>query len=1031
MSLMLRIFAFNKQLVLILLMGLAITSLILSALGISYLYIGDTANLLVSKLPYHMILFYGGKSDPWILENEVNKLFSRSEISGYINVYVESFRGSNHVLMINDTLVNVSSYSISIIYYPGLHHNYSVLMINPRNPLLRNITRISGFTRVVFSNKTIIYMYVTNSFSTVYDSLSRAYINILKSRGLYISGSTAGLENPYILIYNSIVRERSYYSYDLSMILLTGDRGYFIKLSRRLSQILVSNTISIYGHKTVITPSGFSSTSIYYGIRSGKLLLSIIFFNPKKVVSGLSIEASIGRIENIIGDLTGIDHGVISGVFDDRITYHLASYRMTEQLIRLSTIVALLPSLVIIWLSASKIPPTIVSTMRKIIALLRIRGVSITRIRNTVLYSIIIWVIAGGIIGVPLGPLLSLILYHGIGGVGEYYDLSSMLMDPLTIALAIGTELAIMLGSLSSTFRMLRSIEPSEFTKPTILTELPFISRGIGKGTWILLVLSIYYVIRVFNIVNPLRILATTNPNPLTIIAGVLMLMLEPIISFFGPVILIYTIAKLLIAYPDKLSSLISGIAGWISREYKVLVSRLVMIKPAHIALLIVLGTFSTGILLGGLVGVNSVNAMYTSTYYALTGGVDYVLYRPVTISSINQLIGYVRNASSLINGSYTYALLVIGTNKSSIMGFNRIIRWNTRTYIVYDTLYLGNPVNTYTWILFIPDNYSSIVKIYDGLGYDSSTHRYFSIIHSVRDSAILVNNIAAVRRGDATGVKNPYSGWGRLLLDNKYFSRINIVGTIRNIPGVKCFSTPSFLEYMFRERSVSYGANAEIELVYPTRPGLIMSMKMLGEYIESAKQKGYGLVGFLFILVRGSVKASSIHGFDMDSLSSTRDSIDTIIKYMVMGFDNNIAMGLSLFIITLIIIAMVTYTIIYENLYTYTLMRGRGVSRDKVYRLCFAEVFSISLISILPGLFIGLFLGYGLQSMTMQYAYTAQPMSLTDVYGVSFTLMINTWFIIYSATIFLLPILLAMILVRKLYGRVEREAISLIGSHV
>jgi hypothetical protein len=87
-SLMLRIFTFNKQSVLILLMGLAITSLILSALGISYLYISDTTNLLVSKLPYHIILFYGGNSDPWVLENSIDKLFPRSEIEYFINVYI-------------------------------------------------------------------------------------------------------------------------------------------------------------------------------------------------------------------------------------------------------------------------------------------------------------------------------------------------------------------------------------------------------------------------------------------------------------------------------------------------------------------------------------------------------------------------------------------------------------------------------------------------------------------------------------------------------------------------------------------------------------------------------------------------------------------------------------------------------------------------------------------------------------------------------------------------------------------------------
>lgn len=1014
-------------------MGIAITGLINSSLSITYLYINDIAENIIRDLSYHAIVFFSGNNHTWILEQKYSTRLNREEISQYINVYLESYV-LNSGFYINDIHIN-GSITIVLMYYPGLKKNYAIIStpykfenlsnIIYNNTLQNNEAKIS-IDKKIYINVSLIE---TNYIEKVLDNaFLRMNPSTITSEQFY---------NPYLEIYNIVHQNYGFPgpTHSPRLIILVSSKQSYINIANYIDKNYKPESISIASEKIIITPFLFSINTHVYSVSSGKILFSIIWFNPQKVIYGLSIDASINRINNVLKDITSSTKDLCD-VHANKIVYRLYYAKQTEQLVRFTSIVSLLPSFVIIWLTTTKIPPVLVSIMRKTIALLRIRGVSIKKIRNNLLLAMIIWVFIGGIAGIPIGPFLAEVLYTGEYNQIIYFNLLSSILDPLIVVLSIAVTLTLMLISLRSTFKILSQIQPSEFTRPSIFARLPLIERGISRGTALLLILSIYYILRVLGIINPVKILSETNPGPLTIIIGILMLMLEPMMSLFGPVILIYSIAKLLISYPDKLGFIVSRIAGFVTKEYRALVSRLVMVKPARIALLIVLGTFSTGIILAGMVGINSTYTMYEHIGISMHGGLDYVVYKPVVFTSIDEIYDDLKQVGTAVNGTYTYALFLLGANTSK---YNYISsrffdeKGNmVNVYKVFNLSYNSADINI--WIMFLPSNFSDVVEINDALGYGFNFENAIKQISSDHNKTIFVINIEALQvYSMPSSITKPFSGEARVKIEDNLFANIDVIGTSRNIPVVGYLSHPTDISnQLFAKNIISFGSLAQIELIYPIKPGLIMNILSLEEFLENNDLNDTGLAGYLFILVKGTINKSRIdEGYVVLDTESSHKSIDMVKQYMIMNFNSNLAMGISLFIIALIVVSLLSYSIIYENLYTYTLMRGRGIPNRSVYKLCMAEAISISLISVLPGIIIGLFLGYGLFNISQQYSAYMGTITVHQIYGVTFMLNFDTNFMLGVLIVFLLPVILSYIIVRSIYKKVVREAIMLLGSHI
>ncbi|ADI31737.1 FtsX-like permease family protein [Staphylothermus hellenicus] len=1006
MNLIQKIFLSNKYFIVLFLIGIAVTSLIISAFNTSYLYVNDMVKELTSGLPCHAIVFYSNNDHPWILEKTVSNKLGRDEVKQYLNIYVESYSLPNG-FSINDFKYNYSS-QLVLMYFPGLNEKYvttsGVIVGLPSgsyNSRAKIIIDNRSFTDLVFVRSDI-----------VDDVLDKAF-----SHTTNISITPSHQHSPYTDIYKYIYEAQTSFSPLFTLYILVGDKQTFIDLATYADKHFEKYPLRIMSREISFTSNTFSIRSYTENISSGKLLLTILWFHAQKMITGLSVEASENRIKSVLKDLTSISQ-CVTGIFKDYLSLRLQEARDVEKFIRIFSALSILPSLTVIYLTTTRVPTVLVSTMRKIIALVRIRGISIKKIRNQLLFTMIIWITIGSIIGIFTGSLLSEILYIGKFDQTIYFNLLNSAFDPLIIISSFVAVLILITASFYSTFKNISKIQPREFTRPSIFAELPLIKKGLSRGSILLLLLSIYYIIRATEIVSPAKLLAIREPNTTIIIGAILLFILEPIMIYFGPVILIYSITKLLASYPDKLSSMISWIAKAVSRKYHILASRLIMLKPARIALLIVLGTFSTGIVLGGLVGMDSVNLLYDHISISMSGGVDNVVVKQIDFTNTSNIYKDVEDASEYINGSYTYALFLIDIR--SIYGSIKPIELSKGAMVL--------PV----WIMFIPGNFSKIVEINSALGYGFDFREAIKQVENDPGKAIFIANINAMKEREEEIIAEPISGNAYIKLDNQLLANIDIVGTARNIPAVGYIANPIITHSSYFS-SMSIGVvSAQIKLIYPTSTGLIMNIMNLEKFVKNKNLTNEFLRGYLFIFVKGSVdKTLTSKGYNVLNFKGMQKNIDKAKQFMVIGFNNYLSTGISLFIVALIFISILTYTIIFENLYAYTLMRARGVPSSSVYRLCVSEALSMSIISVLPGIIIGLFLGYALFNVSFEsYAFYA-PIGVENVYGVSYILSISLNSLISILIILLLPIILSYIIVKITYKRVVREAIMLLGSHV
>ncbi|OYT37283.1 MAG: hypothetical protein B6U89_07575, partial [Desulfurococcales archaeon ex4484_58] len=725
------------------------------------------------------------------------------------------------------------------------------------------------------------------------------------------------------------------------------------------------------------------------------------------------------------------------GIYDSPIHQRLLSMRGSEQVFRYTTVLSILPSLLIIWITASRIPPVLISILRKTIALLRIRGIPLQKIKYQFTYAFFLWLIPGGFIGFMLGPMIGSLLYKGTVSYNLYIDSLTRISDPLTITITFIITFILMIGAIRNSFNIISSVQPKEFTKPTILAELPLIEHGLSKLSIVLVLLATYYIIRVL-FLNPYRILSgVTEASPLIYIGGFIMMILEPIVLLFGPVILVYAIAKIMIAYPSKTSYIASRIASIFTKKYRVLVARFIEIKPARISLAIVLSSFAISLLLGGLSGIDSIKTMFSDLGSAIHSDVDYMVYKPLLISdtiTVDQLKSITRNATQEVNGSYTISFLLLGVmNPKYMYKYSSGEIYVGGLYYKYQKPYnilLREEEIPLGYILFIDKNFTKVVNVPSTLGINSDFRNAIESVERGDNKIIYVFNPVVEEEQGIPYSKEPYTGTASIFLGDKYkIGDYEVVCTARNLPVIGGFKGLPGLQIYPAE--ISFSEVAVIPLYAPKERGVIVSIEMFNEFINASMRRSSYIVGYVILFVKGEVDEEGLDRVDFKiySLKELKYSLKNVENYMVTGLDFTISMGIALFIITLVVLGLLSYSIIYENLYNYTLMRGRGVPSNEVYSVSIAEAFAISLLSILPGLVLGIFLGYGLPILSTQtLSYTT--LFLDTAYGVVPVVSLSISSALILVLLLLLPITVSLIMVYSIYKRVVREALILIGSH-
>jgi len=1046
-----KIFARNKQLMTLLLIGLSVTSLITSALSISTIFLREVSNIALKDLPYHTMIYLAGVEKPWVLESRYESILNEDIVNKSINIYLELYELANTgIVYIDDKSIESSRVLLGIMYIPGLEYN---ILYSPQSYIVNNTVNICGcnissynapFVDVTYRlSDRRFKLYLASSrmnYELITELLNRAYSLIT---GYAIYRFQEKYSNPYRLVFDEILLQGGVYSNikpglrDIcALIVLTGSRDLYVNMSSVVDKV-GGEPLNIKARSIVLQDNYIVSQMST--ITSGRVLIKILFFDMSKLGFILQVSPVLTRIRDydryLRSRLINVDYSILSSPIYQK----LIDLSQAEFEFRISMALTIIPSFLMIWITSSRIPPVVISVSRRLIALLRIRGISTKDIRNAVIASSMIWLIPGMVIGLFTGPLLINVLNYGNIYIDDYLSSLRSILDPMNIIVTMAVSASLLLISLYISLKAVNKVQPSDFLHVPLLAETPFVERGLSRSTIILLILGIYFILRT-SLINPYTITAS---NVLVLFLQLILFILEPIVLLFGPIILIYGVSKLIISYPEKIWYIVSRIARLITRKYSVIVARVAEVKPSRIALMIVVSSFALSLLIGGFAGVDALNNMVNNTELAIHGNVDYVIAKPLLIDSdgsVNYIIGNVSKIAGNIIGKYTYAYLLLGvTNVNTPVKSHKafLLTIDGRDYVVYKALFYSVPGETSEstplgYILFILGNFSSIVEVPDTLSYSGNGFKTsINQVEKTFDSSILVYNVKTEERMGVPYSRERVKGVIEVSLSNIKLFSLNIVDNVLNMPAISCFRSIDGLDkqqfYLTQARVVS------IPVITPVERGLITTINKLQDTIEALKRRGYNttLVGYLIVFVKGEILNRQIvirEGYIVESLSDIKDQMANTNTYLILSMNYTILMGLVIYIIALVVICLLSYNVIYENLYTYTLLRGRGVSSREIHAIGFAEAFAIAFLSIMPGLILGVFLGYGLPALSVQ-TIGSTDINLETAYGVSLTYTLTPRTFTAMFFIFIIPIVLSWLIVYLMHRRVVREALTMIGS--
>ncbi len=978
-----KFFLHNRVNMIYLFTALAISMIIVSSFASSIIYVYKITNSTVKNRGYRLIICLSSIGGKGIDElNTTRNIISQSiRYEKILILYLSLLLPEKGKISINNTMIE--KIALFYLYIPGLKHKYIEYIGKQKGLSVRSghntlsIDKYYSFSGLLFTPKTSNRYYIL-FIREIKDTILAKY-KVSGFEPYYLHQQIINIVNPNYL----------YSRHDVSniIILYTGDIGDIVRLDKYKSM----NSIRGYSQTSVfdITPLGKQYRVLEYS----SMFIAVIWPRIDEYLYPYSISLSRQKILSSIDNIynNAADSGFKPGLIDSAIYDIVDSLRGLEFIVRISIIASLLPVFAIVWITGSVISPIIIAPVKKLLALLRLRGFPLKTIFIRYIYMVIIYLVIGAFIGFILGFLIVKPFTYGDK---IFYSVFTGLFDPLTIVLVVFMILVLVISAIIKSYHTMKNISPMEFFSKYLYFSPMEKRGGLDKVLAFMIILSIYFLVRIFNLVNPYKLSIYAGGSVLLSIVLALLYILEPVVMFFGPVIFIYTIARLYTSYPRLLSSSISLIAGAIIRGMRGLVYRIMEFRIDRVSLSIIAYSFSLSLILLGLISSASMTPLFNNLKHASTGGVDYVAYTYLVLNHDVDLEEYgnkiTGSVSRLINGSYIYAYLYLGETPSPKYSIRRGVLTVNNTRIGYGSSILADNM-TISYILFIPRGFGNIVYYGSNMFHDNG---------EINNNLVIVNS---PRRMERVTIYSLEGGARRELANVEPIYA-------RNLPCPLCFYlTARDLTGGFSIDTAEYAPNSVIYIVYPSNPGIIAPLRTYRLFVGSSNNSRSVFVFYLFI--RGSIDDAGLRyrGFRIVALKSYSNNIDNTAEYFRMSFNVNTVTGLSLYVYSLIILVESVYTIVYEDKSMYALLHSRGLSRRFIARIILSIALSLAIISLVPGIFLGLIMVYSLPG-TVLYTLPVVAEKMVRYYGIVYTVSYPFQTIILVIILVFLPLLFLLV---------------------
>ena len=320
-------------------------------------------------------------------------------------------------------------------------------------------------------------------------------------------------------------------------------------------------------------------------VTAGEYLPEVVHLariDRKALISGWDIAGSLANLERLHLEIDQKAKSLGPTIFVDNAILVLLK-RMAEisRLIGLATLLIAIPLLAIAWMLASNLSSLLILNERRKLGLMRLRGVPGKLLGQSLLISIGLGGLIGGVIGLALGTLIPLYVYEG--GVLSWTILSRV-QGPMTMLVFLVAGLALVLLISRRLVRYATTISPLEASRRVAVSS-PQRRVRVGLFEWLALIIGAYKILGWvidYNLSSHFSVAEEDSATWITLIH--VLSTIDRALDFVALPLFVYGLVALLVAQRRLMSWLLSAVTYWVGGRLRTLSLTHMSLKPHRIS---------------------------------------------------------------------------------------------------------------------------------------------------------------------------------------------------------------------------------------------------------------------------------------------------------------------------------------------------------------------------------------------------------------------------------------------------------------
>jgi hypothetical protein len=322
-------------------------------------------------------------------------------------------------------------------------------------------------------------------------------------------------------------------------------------------------------------------------VTAGEYLPEVVHLariDRKALISGWDIQGSLANLEHLHAEIEQNAKSMGPTIFVDNAILVLLK-RMAEisRLIGLATLLIAIPLLGIAWMLASNLSSLLILNERRKLGLMRLRGVPGRLLGQSLLVSIGLGGLVGGVIGLAIGTAVPLYLYEG-GAIS--WGLLSTVQAPVSMLsfLIVGLILTLLISR--RLVRYATTISPLEASRRVAVSESTQARVKFGVLEWMALALGAYKIVSwiVDASLSSLFPVAEDDDADWWIQVAQSVSLIDRALDFVALPLFVYGLVALLIAQRRLIAALLASVTHVVGGKLRTLALKHMSLKPHRVA---------------------------------------------------------------------------------------------------------------------------------------------------------------------------------------------------------------------------------------------------------------------------------------------------------------------------------------------------------------------------------------------------------------------------------------------------------------